>query len=189
MDPAKLPDDFYERIKPRLYRRIGRELGTAYRVLDLGCGNCRLTRYLRDAYQQRVTGVDTSDGKLPHCDDPARSRKAMRCLHADAEHLDFLRDARVDAVVAVWSVHEMEDAPAALREALRVLRPGGRILVVEFPRGSLADRLWTEDYFSAAEVEALLKDAGFQHVRVSTIEQGQVLWARGDRPPRADVPP
>ena len=54
----------YEKIKPRLHRRIGRELRLAHRVLDLGCGSCELVRYLADAYEQQVTGVDISSGSF-----------------------------------------------------------------------------------------------------------------------------
>ena len=38
MNQAKVSDNFYDRTKPRLYKRVGRELRLAYRVLDLGCG-------------------------------------------------------------------------------------------------------------------------------------------------------
>ena len=37
----------------------------------------------------------------------------------------------------------------------RVLRPGGEVFIIDFPRDSLAQRLWNEDYFRAPEVEAL----------------------------------
>ena len=65
MQSTNVPGDFYDKIRPELYRRIGRELGLAHRVLDLGCGHCDLVTYLREAYLQRVIGVDTSDSSLP----------------------------------------------------------------------------------------------------------------------------
>jgi len=51
-----LSHEFYERIKPRLHQRIGRELRLAGQVLDLGCGACELVRYLAHTYSQHVTG-------------------------------------------------------------------------------------------------------------------------------------
>jgi cyclopropane fatty-acyl-phospholipid synthase-like methyltransferase len=60
MSAMKLSDNFYDKIKPRLYQRVGKELRLAYRVLDLGCGACELARYLSETYGQKVTGVDIS---------------------------------------------------------------------------------------------------------------------------------
>ena len=182
--PTKeIRDDFYDRIHTRLFRRIGQELALAHRVLDLGCGNCDLVTFLRKAYRQRVTGVDVSDGNPPRHDDPSNKRAPMRCIKANAAHLAFLRDGSVDAVVCTWALHEMDRRPDAVAEAYRVLRPGGEMLVVDFPRGSLAQRLWDEDYLTASEAGTLLGEAGFVRVRARTIYKGQVIWAVGFRPP------
>jgi len=182
MHGKKVPDDFYERIRPRLYRRIGRELAVAYRVLDLGCGSCDLVAFLRKAYRQRVTGVDVSDGNLPRRDEPSTSRAPMRCIKGNAARLAFLRDGTIDAVVTTWALHEMDNRPGALAEARRVLRPGGKMLIVDFPKGSLAQRLWDENYLTPSEAGTLLSEAGFARVRARTIFEGQVIWAVGSRP-------
>jgi len=185
----KVPDDFYEKIRSRLYRRIGRELGMARRVLDLGCGSCDLAAFLRKAYRQRVTGVDLSDGKLPRRDNPSTSRAPMRCIKGNAADLAFLQDGSVDAVVTTWALHEMDDRPGAVAEAYRVLRPGGKILIVDFPRGSLAQRLWNENYLPPSEARTLLGEAGFTRARARTIFRGQVIWAVGLRPPNEGTRP
>jgi len=182
MDNASgLPDDFYDKAKLRLQRRIGRELGLAYRILDVGCGSCGLAQFLRKTYRQRVTGVDISDSSFPRHDDPLQKRRLLRCVKADAAHLDFVRDGGVDAVVSMWALHEMKDTEGMLREAWRVLRPGGEILIVDFPRGSLAQRLWNERYYTVQETDRLLREAGFVEVRVKSVERGQILWATGTR--------
>ena len=50
MSLAKLSDNFYDQIKPRLYQCVGKELRLAYRALDLGCGACELAWYLSETY-------------------------------------------------------------------------------------------------------------------------------------------
>ena len=156
----RLTDDFYQRVKPRLYRRVGEELQLADRILDLGCGNCELAEFLSETYDHRVTGVDISSGAFPGRGDEAQKRSTLTCVKADAARLGFVRDGSVDAVVSIWAAHEMEDLEGVLREARRVLRPGGEILVVDFPQGSLAQRLWDESYYSPEEVSDALKGAG-----------------------------
>ena len=176
-------DKFYERIKPRVHQRIGHELRLAGRVLDLGCGACELVRYLAQTYGQHVTGVDISSANFPQR--PASSRNArIRCVRKDATNLDFAANESVDAVVVMWALHEMKHAKRILREARRVLRPGGEILIVEFPRDSLAQRLWDEDYYSPEELATMLDNAGYQETAVRLIERRRILWARGFRPER-----
>ena len=173
--------NIYDEIKPSLHRRIGKELRLARRVLDLGCGSCDLVRYLADTYQQDVTGVDIGSGSFPRRR-LSRNGVRFRCVRRDAARLEFAADRSVDAVVMMWALHEMDHPEAMLAEARRALRPGGEVLIVDFPRGSLAQKLWNEDYYRPDEVKHLLANAGFADIRVRLIEQRQVLWARGYQP-------
>ena len=141
-------ENFYDKIKPRLHKRIGRELRLARYVLDLGCGSCELVKYLADAYLQEVTGVDISSESFPK---RHRSQNGVRfrCLQRDASDLGFMPAHFVDAVVMMWSLHEIDHPEETLREARRVLRPGGEVLVVDFPKDSLVQELWNEHYIDA----------------------------------------
>jgi len=176
-----LKDDFYERIKPRLYKRIGRELRLARHVLDLGCGSCDLVRYLAETCRQEVTGVDIVSNGFPK---RRRSHEAVlfRCLRRDAARLSFAADGSADAVVTMWALHEMKRPQAVLAETRRVLRPGGELLVVDFPKDSLAQRLWDENYYHPDDVKHLLEETGFSDIRVRLIERDQVIWARAYQP-------
>jgi ubiquinone/menaquinone biosynthesis C-methylase UbiE len=180
---AGLPDDFYDKIRPRLYRRIGEELREARHVLDLGCGGCELSRFLAETHGQQVIGVDLFDGGFPDLDEAERRARALlRCIKADGSQLAFLDDGEVDAVVTMWALHEVEEARAVLGEARRVLRPGGKLLIVDFPHGSLAQRLWNEDYYTPQQVSDLLAATGYADISVRLVERRQVLWAKGLRP-------
>lgn len=176
-----IPDDFYERVKPHLYQRIGRELRLAHRILDIGCGSCELGRLLKRHYRQEVIGVDISAEKLPKRQRQSRKDGYVQCIRGDASKLDFLTNGSIDAVVSMWAFHEMKKPERALREAQRKLRPGGKILIVDFSRRSLAKRLWDENYYTASQIGKMLTKVGFQEVQARTVERRQVIWATGWR--------
>jgi ubiquinone/menaquinone biosynthesis C-methylase UbiE len=181
METAKLSDNFYDEIKPRLHERIGQELRGAKRVLDLGCGACELVRYLSEAYGQKVTGVDISASNFPNNRNITKNSKRIRCIRKDAARLTFIRNETIDAAIIFWALHEMKNSQAVLHETHRVLRPGGEVLVVEFPRNSLAQKLWNENYYTSKELTGSLRKAGFKDIRAKLIENKQILWINGYR--------
>jgi SAM-dependent methyltransferase len=91
-------------------------------TLDLGCGEGRGGVALRER-GHRVIGVDAA----PTMVRLARETGAYEELHlADAAALS-LDDGAVDLVVAYMALHDIDDLSGALREAARVLEPGGRL--------------------------------------------------------------
>jgi len=88
------------------------------RLLDVGCGTGAHTAVLVERGWHAV-GVDVSEDQLRL----ARAR-GLEVVQGDATHLPFA-DASFDAVVSMWTHTDVEDFPALVREAARVLRPGG----------------------------------------------------------------
>ncbi len=91
-------------------------------TLDVGCGEGRLTRDLRDRGYD-VTGIDASPTLL------AAARNADhdgRYIEADAARLP-IADASAALVVAFMSLQDVDDLAGALGEAARVLAPGGHL--------------------------------------------------------------
>jgi SAM-dependent methyltransferase len=94
------------------------------RLLDAGCG-AGLLALLASLRGARVTALDASPGLLVI----ARQRlPAAEVQEGDLEALPFA-DASFDAVTAVNSLFYAEDMAAAMRELVRVVRPGGRVVV------------------------------------------------------------
>ena len=101
-------------------------------VLDVGSGSGEvLIRLAQLAPTLRLTGVDVDPGMLAIAERkaarlPAGSRPAF--VHADAVALP-LADQSVDLVVSSFAAHHLPDRHAALAEMLRVLKPGGRVII------------------------------------------------------------
>jgi ubiquinone/menaquinone biosynthesis C-methylase UbiE len=179
MVPVKPFDNFYDKIKPRLYQRVGRELRSANYVLDIGCGNCELAGYLSETYGQKVTGIDISSESFPDKRKMSKDWPLVKCIRRSASKLDFIQNETIDAVVMFWSLHEINDPKTVLQQAYHVLKPGGKLLVVEFPHNSLAQKLWNEKYFSKQQLMGYLDEAGFENIQARLIENKQILWASG----------
>ena len=98
-------------------------------VLELGVGTGANLGYY--GAEVRLTGLDWSIGMLNLARDKAGRLNRPVILHqADATVLPF-EDASFDAVVATFLLCSVPDLTASLSEGLRVLRPGGRLLLAD----------------------------------------------------------
>jgi SAM-dependent methyltransferase len=105
-------------------------LAAATRLLDVGCGTGRLANAAADRFGLRAWGVDRSEPMVEQARAQAGKRVAFRVAPADA--LPF-RDGWFDAVTMRLVVHTLGDSRQnALREAARVLGPGGRLYIWTF---------------------------------------------------------
>lgn len=149
-------------------------------VLELGCGpGHALQALLRDARRSKVIGVDWSDVMLAQA--ARRNRGALATGRLELIRGDFAKlplvDSIADAILAVNVVYFMANA-AALGEARRVLRPGGRV-VLYATHGSIMRR-WpfacsdTHRLVDQRRLRALLVDAGFagDRIRIEGVNAG-----------------
>lgn len=112
------------------------------RLADIGGGTGNYALALRREGWQPVV-VDRSADMLAHA-----HAKGLETLEADAQRLPFA-DETFDAVTMISMLHHVEDRKAALAEARRVLRTGGR-LVINGYTGEDAATLWILDYFPSS---------------------------------------
>jgi arsenite methyltransferase len=151
-------------------------------VIDIGCGNGFLTQEIARAVgpSGRVIGVDPSADMRA----PARARcTAFPTVSIEDGTADALplQDGAAHKAVAVQVLEYLDDIPAAMREAHRVLLPAGRFVAVDTGFGTLdwfsevearmrrVQAAWDHHYKEArvaALWSALCRDAGFSTIEI-----------------------
>lgn len=146
-------------------------------AVDLGCGTGEVVERMLESADE-VIGVDGSARML----DLARRRFAADASRVslrigDLEHLP-LRDGEADFVCVNMVLHHLSSPVAALEEARRVLRPGGRIAIADFDRHE--DESMRVNYgdrwlgFTEEGLRSALENAGFTPLsaRRTAVEKG-----------------
>jgi demethylmenaquinone methyltransferase/2-methoxy-6-polyprenyl-1,4-benzoquinol methylase len=118
-------------------------------ALDLCCGTGDVAFALADA-GAKVTGADFSEPMLEVARKRSQSRRSRReetltFLQADALHLPLPASA-FDIVTIAYGLRNLADFRAGLVEMLRVLKPGGKLLILDFGKPGFAP--WRAAYFT-----------------------------------------
>ncbi|HEX9604954.1 MAG TPA: methyltransferase domain-containing protein [Myxococcales bacterium] len=180
--------------------RMASELPPRCRLaLDLGCGPGNSATHLRDAVPA-VIGLDHAPAMLRRA---RRRDRRLLLVRGDARGLP-LRDGSLDAVTFHSVLYLLPDRAAALRETARVLRPGGRAVLLEprdgaratgkallralpRPRWAVTALLWRAmsgfyGSFSAGQLRLLLEAAGLRVLKLDEALGGLGLLAVAERP-------
>ncbi len=105
-------------------------------LLDIGCGTGGPAVRLAQRTGAHVTGITVSRQQLARCEERASAAgpdARVTFEHGNAMDLTYA-DASFDAAWSIDCFAHLTDRPAGLREARRVIRPGGRFLLTEFSR-------------------------------------------------------
>jgi len=150
-------------------------------VADLGCGDGYLTVEL-SRFANKVIAVDRSDAALARARDMAQrhARRSPGEAGARLTNVEWKRgelerlpidDATVDVALLSQALHHAASPARALAEAARILKPGGRLLVLDLRAHRehwVHDRLgdkWLG--FDDKELKRLLADSGLSDVKVT----------------------
>jgi SAM-dependent methyltransferase/biotin operon repressor len=193
-------DERRQLVPGRSWAAWSRALGLllpALDVADLGCGEGYLT--IETArWAHKVIAVDRSKDVLDRAREMAARRKVKNIVwkRGTLEHAP-IDDATVDVAMFSQALHHAERPEAAIAEALRILRPGGRLLILDlrehheaWVQAALGDR-WLG--FKDDALQQLLESGGFGDItiRVGAKRAGDpftVLIATGKRPAQGPRP-
>ncbi len=165
-------------------------------VLDVACGtgNLTLTAASYAGPQGKVHGIDAS----PEMIDVARKKAARAGTGVVfdvglAEKLPF-PDATFDVIISRLAIHHLPEElkHAAFAEMLRVLKPGGRVLIADFvqPRNHVLNHITSAlvgpgmMQTSAWSLPPMLKEAGFAEVSAGPIRSTFLAFISGIKPAR-----
>jgi len=146
-------------------------LDDSWVVGDLGCGTGQLTAALAP-HVARVVAVDQSRAMLAAARSRLRDARNVELRHGELEALP-IADGELDAAVLFLVLHYLPEPVRAITEASRVLKPGGRLLLVDLAPHAREEyrrtmgHLWQG--FSKDQMAAWLAEAGLEPGRYRTL--------------------
>jgi SAM-dependent methyltransferase len=163
-------------------RKIALEMmriGEGDQVIDVGCGTGNYTRHLAQAAGEGLTvGLDASETMVAAAAERS-DRANLAYLRGDACALPF-EDETFDVACSVGVIHMVEEPMVALGEMVRVLAPGGRLVILascarkEHKRGARGG-LTT---FGRDELTGALREHGLGEIEQKVIRRGQFVVAQ-----------
>ena len=150
-------------------------------VVDVLGGNGTLCRAMRLLHEpESCPTIFTSDASQDMVADALRQR--IPAVRQPAQYM-MLRDGCVDGLIFAYGTHHIpsDELSGALKEAHRVLRPDGRVVLQDFETGTPTARWYSEilhrytetghdfEHFTPQSIRHLLEEAGFEDVQIHRV--------------------
>ena len=160
-------------------------------IADLGAGEGTFSQLLARR-SKKVIAIDNSEKMVEYGRELARKHgvKNLEYRKGDLEEVP-IRDATVDLAFFSQALHHAQHPERAVAEAARILKPGGRIVVLDLLRHNYEEArelyadLWLG--FTEVEVTRFLRQAGFKNIETSVVHSEEsaphfeTLLAVGDK--------
>ena len=143
-------------------------------ILDIGCGTGTLLYMLLDEKPQvRGYGLDVSENMLTQAKE--KLKKYVELVYGEAEALPY-DNKKFDLVVMVDSFNYFINPEQAIKEAYRVLKPGGTLVLADKVIRGFRRLFKENNAYLESEVKALFRKAGFDVVNlVHNIPGGYIV--------------
>ncbi len=137
------------------------------RGLDLACGTGELERrILEEEPRVHLTGIDLAPSMVERARVKLAGHPSVQFEQADVHDLRFA-DASFDVVVCANTFHYFTHPESVLAEATRVLRPGGRLVLLD----------WCRDFWTCRVMDAVLKRVDPAYQTCYTLDEMRELIA------------
>ncbi|MFN4260717.1 MAG: class I SAM-dependent methyltransferase [Gemmataceae bacterium] len=158
----------HEALAGRLIRPGGFDVRGCQRILDAACGNGRYSKFLlrRADPDMQLTVFDLSQQMVRRARERLHSDRVTYAA-ADLTRLPYA-DATFDAIVCGWALEHLPDPRPGLRELARVLRPGGKFLLLvteDTVTGAMCSRLWHCRTYNRQELKQTCQECGLSWER------------------------
>ncbi len=147
------------------------EIKDGWTMLDIGCGGgATLQRMLKRCSNAKVYGIDISEESVAKARkvNADKLNKQVFITKGSAEKLPY-EDGKFDLVTAVETVYFWPNLPKCLQEVRRVLKPGGRFVIMVEVQDK--DSMWIElvegmTAYQPEDLKIMLDDAGFTQTEI-----------------------
>jgi ubiquinone/menaquinone biosynthesis C-methylase UbiE len=159
----------------KLCEIVSRKLEGIDALLDIGCGDGFLVRCLARRLNKRIIGLDISAEGFAKAYGQCKKFGVchlIECVKGDAHDMKMFKNNEFDASILVYSLHHMDSPEIVLREARRVLKPGGKIVIVDYV---IRKRRSKCHQFVSREIKETMRSAGFRDVSIQKLDQDLVL--------------
>lgn len=161
------------------------ELAPTEKVLDIACGTGEFEQLiLTEHSEQNMVGVDISEKMLAIAQQKLQAYPNVTLSLASAEHLPFA-DQSFDVIVSASAFHYFENPAIALAEMKRVLKPNGKIMILDWCKDYLLCRICDlilkvtdpahQQCYTQAELHGFLTASGFDITRATKVRFG-LVW-------------